>query len=108
MFAVHCLNPLPPVSRTDNDDDDDDDDDDDGDDGEREMHFCDAAIARVKSGRLICTKVVSLPVGASDGDDDNSSMMVTVRTMRMKKIPSEMGVAPPHKRFTQFSTLIKL
>ena len=24
------------------------------------------------------------------------------------KIPSEMEVAPPHKRFTQFSTLIKL
>ena len=27
---------------------------------------------------------------------------------KKKKIPSEMGVAPPHKRFTQFSTLIKL
>ena len=26
----------------------------------------------------------------------------------VKKIPSEMEVAPPHKRFTQFSTLIKL
>ena len=25
-----------------------------------------------------------------------------------QKIPSEMGVAPPHKRFSQFSTLIKL
>ena len=25
-----------------------------------------------------------------------------------EKIPSEMGVAPPHKRFTQFSALIKL
>ena len=25
-----------------------------------------------------------------------------------KKIPSEMEVAPPHKRFTQFSALIKL
>ena len=24
------------------------------------------------------------------------------------KIPSEMEVAPPHKRFTQFSALIKL
>ena len=73
----------------DDNDDDDHDDDDDGDDGEREMHFCDAAIAGVKSGRLICTKVVSLPVGASDGDDDNSSMMVTVRTMRMKR--TKMG-----------------
>ena len=27
---------------------------------------------------------------------------------KLKKIPSEMGVAPPHKRFTQFSALIKL
>ena len=29
-------------------------------------------------------------------------------TMDHSKIPSEMGVAPPHKRFTQFSALIKL
>ena len=28
--------------------------------------------------------------------------------LAINKIPSEMGVAPPHKRFTQFSTLIKL
>ena len=26
----------------------------------------------------------------------------------VEKIPSEMEVAPPHKRFTQFSALIKL
>ena len=35
------------------------------------MHFCDSAIARVKSGRLICTKVVSLPVCGIGGDDDD-------------------------------------
>ena len=29
-------------------------------------------------------------------------------TLKYKKILSEMEVAPPHKRFTQFSALIKL
>ena len=29
-------------------------------------------------------------------------------TTNTTKILSEMGVAPPHKRFTQFSALIKL
>ena len=44
------------------------------------MHFCDAAIGEggrgdweVKSGRLICTKVVSLPVCGIGGDDDHKN-----------------------------------
>ena len=32
----------------------------------------------------------------------------TTPTMTKTKIPSEMEVAPPHKRFIQFSALIKL
>ena len=31
-----------------------------------------------------------------------------VKKLQKEKIPSEMEVAPPHKRFTQFSALIKL
>ena len=36
------------------------------------------------------------------------TLMMSGDKVRLKKIPSEMEVAPPHKRFTQFSALIKL
>ena len=38
----------------------------------------------------------------------NKQMKKWGEPLRKEKIPSEMEVAPPHKRFSQFSALIKL
>ena len=49
----------------------------------------------------------------SEGEKQGTSRekTITVDTyiqITLSKIPSEMEVAPPHKRFSQFSALIKL
>ena len=39
---------------------------------------------------------------------NRKNTLEVIKTMIKIKIPSEMEVAPPDKRFTQFSALIKL
>ena len=61
---------------------------------------------------IIIIMVIVMIMGGRDVDDKRLHLQARALHARVDveytKIPSEMEVAPPHKRFSQFSALIKL